>query len=95
MSPDLAARMRTTTEALVKSFEGPIWSVEASLAPRAPECEHIMFPASLGIPKKNNEEWAARFKNIAGLITDATVTSPQSTSDQSQLKELSKLTRNR
>ena len=75
MSSELASNMRATTEALVKSFDGPKWSIVASLAPRALKCEHIMLPASLGIPKKNSEEWAARFRHIEGLITDATVSS--------------------
>lgn len=66
MSSELSANMRATTEALVMAFDGP-WSLEAALAPRAPECEHTILPSSLGTPKRNNAEWATYFKRIEAI----------------------------
>ena len=72
MSSDLLANMRATTESLVMAFDGP-WSLEAALAPRAPECEHTVLPSSLGIPKRNNGEWTAYFKQIEAIGIDGKV----------------------
>lgn len=75
MARDLAGNMRATTEALIMAFDLP-WSegaLEAALAPRAPECEHVMLPSSLKIPKKTNDEWAAYFEHVKGLVTEAKV----------------------
>ena len=71
-SDELAANMRKTTEALLNAFDGK-WSVEGSLAPRAPECEHIMLPSFLNHPKRNNDEWRAYITKLAPLIEDAKV----------------------
>ncbi|KAK3706625.1 hypothetical protein LTR37_012634 [Vermiconidia calcicola] len=70
MSSDLAECMRATTETLVKAFDGR-WSLEEALAPRSAECEHIILPASLGIGKRNNDEWAEHFRGVKDLITEA------------------------
>lgn len=71
-SDQLATNMRATTEAFVHAFDGQ-WTVEAAMAPRAPECEHTILPSSLGMPRRNNDEWAANFSRIAGLVREAKV----------------------
>ena len=72
MSSNLAESMRATTAALVMAFDGK-WETEATLAPRADDCVHTILPASLGIPAKSNDEFAARFDKIKHLILDAKV----------------------
>lgn len=72
MASDLSANMRDTTEAFVMAFDGN-WSEDATLAQRAPGCDHTMLPASLGVPKRSKQEWAAYFKSVAPLITEAKV----------------------
>ncbi|KAK0851737.1 hypothetical protein LTS02_012641 [Friedmanniomyces endolithicus] len=67
--------MRTTAEGFVHSFDGR-WSPGATIQYRAPECEQSMLPSTLGLgtAKKNNEEWAAHFKRLDGLVTNAKIT---------------------
>jgi len=74
---DLETTMRTTAEGFVHSFDGR-WSPGATIQYRAPECEQSMLPSTLGLgtAKKNNEEWAAHFKRLDGLVTNAKVSLP-------------------
>ena len=72
MSSDIAANMRAATERLVMSFNGQ-WKTEEAIAPRAENCMHEILPASLGIPKKNNADWATRLDGIKHLILEAKV----------------------
>jgi hypothetical protein len=74
MSSTLEQKMRATTEAFLYSFDGQ-WQPDATMKYRAPECIHKMLPATINVPPKNNEEWAARFKNVAPLVTDGKVSS--------------------
>ena len=76
MASDLSTNMRKTTEALVYAFDGQ-WSAEEAVAPRAPDCEHYILPTSLGVPKRNNEQFVTWLKRIEHLITDAKVLSYQ------------------
>ena len=72
MSSDLENNMRATTEGFVYSFNGT-WKPGATMQYRAPECIHSMLPSTLNIPPHNNEQWAARFEKLSGLVTDGTV----------------------
>jgi hypothetical protein len=72
MSAQLEANMRSTTEAFAHSFDGS-WQPGATMQYRAPECTHSILPTSLGIPTKNNDEWAAHFKSVAPLVTGGKV----------------------
>ncbi|TKA81681.1 hypothetical protein B0A55_01345 [Friedmanniomyces simplex] len=75
MSSDLEINMRATAEGFVHSFDGR-WTPGATMSYRAPECEHAMLPSTLGLGtnKKNNDEWAAHFKRLDGIVTDAKTT---------------------
>ncbi|KAK3116435.1 hypothetical protein LTR53_003228 [Teratosphaeriaceae sp. CCFEE 6253] len=75
MPSNLEANMRSTTEGFVYSFNGR-WAPGATMAYRAPQCEHAMLPSTLGLGsnKKNNDEWAAHFKRLDGIVTDAKTT---------------------
>ncbi|KAK4503651.1 hypothetical protein PRZ48_004566 [Zasmidium cellare] len=70
MSSDLTAAMRATTEGFLHDFEGQ-WEEGATLSYRAPDCNHIMLPVSLGIPSRTNDDFATYFKRIAPLVRDA------------------------
>nr|POF13556.1 austinol synthesis protein h [Quercus suber] len=73
MEHDLAKKMRTTTDLFLHAWDGD-WTAktnEISVSYRAPQCQHIMVPDSLGIPTRSNEEWSKYFKNIEGRITEA------------------------
>jgi hypothetical protein len=72
MSSTLEQNMRATTEGFVYSFDGK-WQPGATMKYRAPECMHTMLPSTLNVPRKNNEEWAARFEKVAPLVTDGKV----------------------
>jgi len=78
VSSDLETKMRATAEGFVHSFDGR-WAPGATMRYRAPECEHSMLPATLGLgtTKQNNEEWAAHFKRLDGLVTNAKVSHPR------------------
>lgn len=65
--------MHATARAFVEDGWSGTWSLEKAMAPRAPDCIHTLLPTSQGVPKRNNEEWAAYFKNVEGLIWDAKV----------------------
>ena len=55
------------------AFDGK-WLPDATLAQRAPDCEHTMLPASMGIPiKKTRDEFAEYFKPVTPLILEAKV----------------------
>lgn len=71
---DFEKNMRATAEGFVHSFDGR-WIPGATLSFRAPECQHAMLPSTLGLgtKTKNNDEWAAHFKRLDGLVTDAEV----------------------
>ncbi|KAK1064290.1 hypothetical protein LTR74_008767 [Friedmanniomyces endolithicus] len=75
MHSDVETNMRATAEGFVHSFDGR-WTPGATLQYRAPECEYSMLPATLGLgtSKKNNQEWAAHFKRLDGLVANATTT---------------------
>ncbi|KAK1078285.1 hypothetical protein LTR33_007367 [Friedmanniomyces endolithicus] len=75
VSSDLEINMRATAEGFVHSFDGR-WAPGATMRYRAPECEHSMLPATLGLgtTKQNNQEWAAHFKRLDGLVTNAKTT---------------------
>jgi len=77
VSSDLEINMRATAEGFVHSFDGR-WAPGATMRYRAPECEHSMLPATLGLgtTKQNNQEWAAHFKRLDGLVTNAKVSLP-------------------
>lgn len=75
MPSELESNMHATTKAFVEDGWSGKWSLEKAMAHRAPECLHTMLPTSQGVPKRNNEEWAAYFKNVEGLIWDAKVSS--------------------
>ena len=69
----LATTIRQTTTAFLHAFE--LWTTEAVLAVRAPECEHIMLPGSLGVAKLDNAGMRARFEKLEGLIRNVKVIS--------------------
>ncbi|EME48328.1 hypothetical protein DOTSEDRAFT_67418 [Dothistroma septosporum NZE10] len=72
---DISGNMRKTTEGFLYSWNGDwIHSAEPNLATRAPECQHIMMPASVGASPKSNDDWAEYFKHVAPLITDSKMT---------------------
>ncbi|KXT00855.1 hypothetical protein AC578_961 [Pseudocercospora eumusae] len=74
-SANLASNMRKTTEAFLYSWNGDwIHSGEKNLATRAPECRHIMMPATVASAPRSNEEWATYFKNVAPSITQGNMT---------------------
>ena len=73
MASELETNMRTTTTAFVEGVWSGKWTLEKTLVHRAPDCIHTMLPTSLGVPKRDNEEWAAYFTRIEGLIWDAEV----------------------
>jgi len=77
MFPDLETNMRATAEGFIHSFDGR-WTTGATMRYRAPECEHSMLPSTLGLGtrKKNNEEWAAHFERLDGLVINAKVSLP-------------------
>lgn len=70
---DLEVSMRATTESFVYAFNGT-WRVDsAAVSARAPGCIHTIFPSSLGIPKRNNEEFADHLRGLEGLFTGSVV----------------------
>ena len=73
MASNLEANMRKTAEGFLFDFNGT-WKEGATLKFRAPECQHLMLPGSMKTTR-NNDEFAAFFKRVAGLITDADVSS--------------------
>ncbi|KAK3655183.1 hypothetical protein LTR56_003604 [Elasticomyces elasticus] len=75
MSSEVAANMRATTEGFVHSFDGR-WTTGATLSYRSPHCKHTMLPSALGLgtKEKNNDEWAAHFKRLDGIVTNAETT---------------------
>nr|POF16684.1 hypothetical protein CFP56_71325 [Quercus suber] len=66
-SADVAKNMRSGTEALVMAFDGT-WTLDAAMAPRAPECLHIIIPSSMKLDPKTNDEWASSFKNVEKIV---------------------------
>lgn len=78
---NIASKMRKTTEALLYSWNGDwVNSAEPNLATRAPECQHVMMPSSVGGPAQSNGEWAEYFKHVAPLVTDCKVCSSNTSS---------------
>ncbi|KAK4955688.1 hypothetical protein LTR10_006627 [Elasticomyces elasticus] len=75
MPSEIETNMRATTEGFVHSFDGR-WTPGATLSYRSPECKHAMLPSTLGLgtKEKNNDEWAAHFKRLDGIVTNAKTT---------------------
>lgn len=74
-SPQLAKNMRATTEGFLYAWNGD-WTSETrrtSLSYRAPQCQHIMRPATVATPPRSNEEWGEYFTHIEGRIFDGKV----------------------
>lgn len=71
MSSQLASNMKKTSDAFLAAFDS--WTTEAVMAVRATECEHIMLPASLGVPKKNNDEFREHFEQVEGSLSNVKV----------------------
>ena len=76
--------MLATTKAFVVDGWSGKWAMEKVMKDRAPECIHTILPTSQDVPKRNNEEWAAYFKNVEGLIWDAKV-SPATLSTHTEI----------
>ena len=72
MSSDLEIAMRETTDTFIANWNGD-WTVRSATALRSPDCVHTVLPASLKVPVRSNEEFAAYFAHIEGLVTDAKV----------------------
>lgn len=73
MATELETNMYATTKAFVEDVWSGKWSLDKTMAHRATDCIQTMLPTSQGVPKRNNAEWAAYFKNIEGLVWDAKV----------------------
>lgn len=71
MSSLLATKMRETTDAFVKGWEA--WKLEPIMAVRAPGCTMAQRPASMGVPVRNNEEFASWFANVEGMLSNCKV----------------------
>ena len=57
------------------AFNGD-WSEETlqrEMSARAPECQHTMYPKSLNMPPKSNDQWEEHFKGLIGRVTDCKV----------------------
>jgi hypothetical protein len=67
--------MLQKAENLVMCFNGD-WdldTMEAAMADRSADCEHSMFPASLGLEPKNNGSWREHFKLVMDSVDDCKV----------------------
>jgi len=63
--------MRKTTEAFVQAYS--TWTTEAVMAVRAPHCEQVILPASLGVPTRDNESYRAYFDTVQDRLSDVKV----------------------
>ena len=73
MAATLEEDMRAATRDFVVEGWSGRWTAEKVLKQRSPDCIHTVLPSSQQVPKRTNDEWAAYFSNVEGLIWDATV----------------------
>lgn len=74
MSSSLAATMRQTAQAFLHAYE--TWTTEAVMAIRAPECQQVILPASLGVPTRDNQSYAKYFDTVQGRLRGNKVRRP-------------------
>lgn len=71
MSSTLSTNMRATTESFIDAYSA--WTTDAVMAVRAPTCEQVILPASLGVPTRDNGSYRAYFDTVQGRLRDVKV----------------------